>query len=106
MCFAHQRDMAVFEALDDPNPPHRFGPVKRAGHRVGSELSELFQTSGSRKRCTADVEIDVEVRVLDPHGVVKCEWREDQPASEWREQVQSRFDEVAEPLEGVPTLHR
>ena len=62
-------------------------------------LGQLPVVTGRRQGELADVELDVEVRVLDPVGLVEPERDLDQPAAERRDQVQPGLDEPGQPVE-------
>ena len=76
------------EALDHHHLPQR--PVGRQApaHEVPDQAAELGAARGSGKAHPADVRVDVEVRILDPHGAVQGERRGHHPTPEGRRQVQ------------------
>ena len=68
-----RRDVAVLQALDDVHLPQRTGPVERTARDVADELRELLLAAGSGTTDPADVVVEVELGVLDPHRVVQVE---------------------------------
>ena len=83
-----QRDPAVLETLDHPELPERPAAVERRRVQVRDQLGELLVRAGGRHRNVSHVEVEVEVRVLDPVRVVEPERHLDDAAAERRQEVQ------------------
>ena len=69
----HERHVAVLEALDDGELPQRSAAVERDAGDVADELTQLAEGAGRGRGDAADVAVEVEVLVLDPHRVVEPE---------------------------------
>jgi hypothetical protein len=68
-----QGDAVAVEAADDVQLPQRTGAVERAGDDPGDLVGELAVRARGGQRELADVEVQVEVLVLDPVGMVDAE---------------------------------
>ena len=66
-------DVAGLEPVDQVELPQRVGAVERARRDARDLLGELVVGAGRRERDLADVEVQVEVDVVDPVGVVEAE---------------------------------
>ena len=91
-----QRHAAALQAVDQVELPQRAGAVQRPGEDPRDGLGQLAVVAGRRHRRVADVEVQVEVRVLDPVRVVEPERDLDQPPAERRQQVDALADEAAD----------
>jgi hypothetical protein len=73
--------------VDHVQLPQRAGAVERAREDPRHGLGELAVAARRRHGGLADVEVEVEVGILDPVGVVEAERNADQPPAERRQQV-------------------
>ena len=98
-------DAVLLEPLDHPDLPERFAAVQ--GHRcdAGGHICQLSSSSWFRCVDAVDVEVEVEVGVLDPNGVVEVERHGHQATPEGGNQVHALCDEPADGVEGVPAGH-
>ena len=78
----------VGEPLDDVRDPQRVLAVHRRGDQPAHELVELVVGAGRGHRAVPDVEVEVEVGVGDPVGMVEPERHLDQPPPQRLELVQ------------------
>jgi len=69
----HHGDLAVGQALDHPELPQRALAVQWLPGNVGARLGELLAIAGRGHGSAVQVAVDVEVRVVDPHGVIHVE---------------------------------
>ena len=102
---AQQRHVAVVEALDHVDLPQRPGPVERPAHDLAGERGELGRLAGGGEDVAADVVVEIEVRVLDPDGVVEAERHLHHPAAEGRVAHEPVGDERPELIERVGLGH-
>jgi hypothetical protein len=63
----HQGPAIVLDALDHPHLPQRLGPVEPLGHDPADEPAQLVLAARRRQRGVADVVLEVEVGIVDPH---------------------------------------
>ena len=89
----------ALEALDDPQLPERTAAVERAPGDLGRELGKLVEAARRGQRCTADVVIEVEVGILDPHRVMHAERDLDHAPAERLEARQALGDELPHRLD-------
>ena len=82
----------VVQALDDVHLPQRPVEVERAGDQPGDLDAQLPPVAGLGQGDVADVELEVEVRVLDPVRMVEVERHADQPLTEHPGLVQALLD--------------
>ena len=94
-------DAVLLEALDDPQLPQGTGAVQRGAGDLPGHLAQLAAAAGGGAADAADVEVQVEVRVLDPERVRQVERHLAEPAGERRHQVEPASDELLEVLERV-----
>ncbi len=83
----HRHD-AVLEPVDQIQLPQRPGAVERPGDDPRHLLGELLVGARRRQRELADVEVEVEVRVVDPVRVVEAERHLGQTPAHRRQQRQ------------------
>ena len=69
----HQRRALPLQALDDVHLPERAIRIQLAAHDAGHVGVELGPASGRRQAGPAQVVVQVEIRVVDPHRVVQTE---------------------------------
>jgi len=81
-------DVPVGQALDEVELPQGPCPVEMARRDAGDLLGELVVVAGGGQGQVAHVEVEVEIRVLDPQRVVHPEGDLDHPTAQRREQVQ------------------
>jgi hypothetical protein len=80
------------EALDDVELPERPGAVQGAGVEPGRRDAELAPVAGLGERDVTDVELEVEVGVLHPVGMIETEGHLDDPLPKVRHPVQTALD--------------
>jgi hypothetical protein len=71
--FGEDRDAVALEAVDEVELPEWAGAVQRPGDDAGDLLGEHARIAGGRERQLADVEVEVEVGIVVPVGVVEPE---------------------------------
>ena len=96
-------ELALFEALDDPQLPQRLGAIELLGDDPAGERLQLVVVAGSRKAGVANVKVEVEGVVVDPDrsAVVRDE-RETLAIA--RDVLQLRLDVVTDQLDVDPTV--
>ena len=98
-CVVHLRqhaDAAVGESLDQVELPQRAAAVQRPGDDATDLLGENGVVTWGGQREFADVEVDVEVGIVEPVGVVESERHFGQPPAKRREAVQPSRDQRAQ----------
>jgi hypothetical protein len=88
------RHQPVPKALDDVELPERAAPVERASDDARHLLGKLPIVSGRREPDVPDVEVEIEVRVLDPVRVIEPERDLDEAAAVRRQQVHPLGDQA------------
>ena len=68
-----QRHLAADDAVDVPHLPQRPAPIELVAHEHAEEVADLPPPARRRDRDAAEVLVDVEVLVLDPHRPVEVE---------------------------------
>ena len=63
-----QREAVVLEALDQPHLPQRLGAVELLGEDARGQVLQLLLAARRGQRGVAHVVLEVEARVVDPHG--------------------------------------
>ena len=101
----HHGHLVVLESFDDPHLPQRPVPMELAADHVAGEFGQLADPSGGGQRGAAEVVVDVELGVVDPHRATQAERHLDQPASEHGGQRDALIDDLAHPPEGVAPRH-
>ena len=96
-----QRPASVLETLNDPDLPQWMLSIERPAGNVRDHLAELARATRRGTADAADVVVDVEVRIFDPHGMVQAERYFDDPAPERREEVDARRKDVLHRLERI-----
>ena len=99
-------DLAVLEALDDPHLPQGPVAVELAADDVGREIAQLAHAAGRGEGGPPQVVVDVELRIVDPHGVAEAQRHLDEAALEDGGQGDAVVDQLADAAEGVATGHR
>ena len=79
--FVSSAQRVVLQALDDVHLPQRAGAIHRAPDDAGDLIGELVGPTGRRQAHVADVEVEVEGRVVDPVRVVEVQRHLDDPAA-------------------------
>ena len=87
------------EPVDDPHLPERLRAVEALREGPGREGPELLLVAGGGQGGVADVVVEVEVRVVDPDRAALVERDEPQLLAEAGDEVQPRFEVVAELVE-------
>jgi hypothetical protein len=82
----------VWQALEDVGLPERPAPIEGAPDDPGDDLGDLVVTSGRWHPTVADVEVEVEVGIVDPVGVVQAERHLAQPAPQRLEEMEPALD--------------
>jgi hypothetical protein len=95
-----QREAPALEALHEPGLPQRLGAVERLGVDAGGERPQLVLGARLGERGVADVELEVEARVVHPQRPAALQGRERELLAVARDEVQPRADVVDERLEG------
>ncbi len=98
MGFDEQREPAVGEPFDHPELPERFSPVELLRHDARGQELQLRVVARAGQGGVADVVAEVEVVVVDPHGLVE----DGDPAETMavaRHEMQAPRDLVANPLD-------
>ena len=95
-----QRHAATLEPVDQVQLPQRPAAVQRAGEDAGHDLGQAVVVARRRDRGLADVEVEIEVRVLDPVGQVEAERNLGQAPLEHGQQVKPLADQAADVLCG------
>ena len=95
-----QRKAIVGQPLDEPQLPQGPSAVERLAEHPPREPLELGVPARARQRRVADMEPDVEVRVVDPHRPALAERDERQPLAVARNEMQARLDRRHELLVG------
>ena len=94
------RDVAVLEPFDDPHLPERPAAVELTAGDLRGELGELLEPARRGKGSPADVVVEIEVGVLDPHRVVHAERDVDDAPAERLEARQAFGDELPHRVDG------
>ena len=94
------------EPADDVDLPERTTAVQWTRVQPRDLLGQLGAITGGRQRQLADMEVEIEVCVVDPVGVVGTEWHLDQSPAQRGQQVQPRGDEVLHLRTGQPAVGR
>ena len=102
----HERDVPPGQSFDQPHLPERAVAVELVAVDVGGELGQFVHPAGRGERGSAQVVVDVEVRVVDPDRMTEAEGDLDQPAVEHRGEGDALGDQRAQPAEGVPAPDR
>ena len=91
-----QREAVALEALDEPRLPQRLGAVELLGVDARGERAQLLLRAGRGQRGVADVVLEVEARVVDPHRPARLDRRERELLAVARDEVQPPADLVDE----------
>jgi hypothetical protein len=84
MDLAHHGHPVARQAVHQVQLPQRLRPVQRTGVDPGHLFGQLGVGSGRSQGDLADVELEVEVRIVDPVAVVEVERDLGQPPAKWR----------------------
>ena len=103
---ARRQAADVVEALDDVELPERLRGVERARMQARRLDAELAPVTGLRQRDVAHVEFHVEVRIVDPVGVVEIEGDAHGALAEGAREVQAALDGVEDVLETNEAVRR
>ena len=91
--------LAALDPVDDVELPQRVRAVERPRDQPRDRLGDLPLVARRRHRAVADVEVEVEVRVLDPVRQVDAERHLGELPPERRQHVDALADEPADVLE-------
>ena len=96
-----QRATIVLQALDQPHLPQRLGAVELLGEDARGEVAQLLPIPRRRQRRVAHVVLEVEARIIHPHGApaVERRVRVSQLVAVARHQVQALADLFEELLQ-------
>ena len=97
-----QRHLAADDPVDVPHLPQRPAPVELVAHQHPEQVADLLPAAGRRHRDAADVLVDVEVLVLDPHRAVEVERHLLQLPAELRHAVHALEERAPHLLEAEP----
>jgi hypothetical protein len=97
------RHAVAVEAVDEVELPQWAGAIQRPGDDACDLLSEHAGIAGSGERQLADVELEVELGLVVPVGVVEAERHLDQSPVKRRQQVQASDHQVAHRVVGEPS---
>ena len=101
-----ETEAVVLEALDHPRLPQGTGAVDRRRGDLPGQSGQLTAPAGRRAHHAVHVGVEVEVGVLDPHGVVEVEGDLDQAPPERGDQGDPLADRLLDRLEAVAAGHR
>ena len=93
------RDATATEPFDHVQLPQRPPAVEWSRHDPPDLGRELPVVAGRGERDVADVEVDVEVRVLDPVRLIESERHLDEPPTGGRHEVQMVVDQRLQVVE-------
>ena len=94
------REATSLDAVHQPDLPHRLAAVEPLREDPRRERSQLLLAARGREGGMADVVVEVQVGIVDPHGTTLAEGDEAQLLAEARHQVKPRGDVIAEVLVG------
>ena len=94
----HREVLATLEALHDPHLPERLRAIEVLRHDPRSEAFQLALVPWPRQRRVSDVVMNVEVGIVDPHGMV-LERDERQALAVARDQVEPRVHVAADAID-------
>jgi hypothetical protein len=94
------RHPVAVEPVDEVELPQGAGAVQRPGDDARDLLGEHARIAGSWERQLADVELEVELGLVVPVGVVEPERHFDQSPVKRRQQVQASGHQVADRVVG------
>ena len=92
----HQRRPLALEPLDHVHLPQRSVGVELAAHHAGDEGVELGLAAGRRQAGPAQVVVEVEVGIVDPHRVVQSEGHPQGPLAQRGDQVEALLNHPAD----------
>ena len=95
-----QRLLPVLQPVDQIELPERARPIERAGDDAGDLLGELLLPTARRQSQLAHVEVEIEVGIVEPVGVIEPEGNLDEPPAQRRQQGQALLHQGGDVLEG------
>ena len=101
-----EADPALFHPFDDPDLPQRPRAIERDRSDLTCDRRQLSPAPRLRHANPTNVIVGIEVRVLDPHGVVELERHLGKPSGECGDPMKAADDVVPERLERVAVGHR
>ena len=93
-----QREAVVLQSLDQPHLPQRLGAVELLGEDPRGQAPQLLPVARRGQRGVADVVLEVEVRVVDPHRAPAVQRGVGELVAVARDQVQPPADLFEEVL--------
>ncbi len=86
----HDYDRVVLDPLDDPELPQRSRAIEGAARDIADQIGDLVDAPRCWHRDPANVVVEVEMRVVEPHRSVQIERNEREPAAELGQQRKPR----------------
>ena len=99
-------EAVLAQPLDDVDLPQRMGPIQGPADQAGDQLDQLVVRARRGERRLAQVELQVEVRVLDPERMVELQGHLDQPPAQRFQVRQAPGQLVPKHLVGRPVRDR
>ena len=96
MHLGEDRHPVAVEAVNEVQLPQGAGAVQWPSGDARDLLGEHARIAGGGERQLADVELEIQVRLVLPIGVVEAERHLDQSPAERRDQVEAGGDQVAD----------
>lgn len=96
----HQCLPSVGEAVDQGDPPQRAAAVQALGHELGAGDVEFRLATRPRQDHTVKVLKEIELRIVDQHGIGEAEGYGNDPASQHWELVQASGEVPMQVLQG------
>jgi hypothetical protein len=97
MDFHNEREAAALQALDHPHLPERVVAAQRHLGDPRDQFEQLALAAGRGQRRAVQVRVEVEVRVVGPHGVADPERHADELAPQEWQRRQPPLDLRADP---------
>lgn len=96
----HDGEVTGLESLDHMHLPQGTVEIERTTGQFAHESGELVRTSGCGHARPAHMELEVEIRVFDPHGVMEAEGDTHGTSPKWWNQVEPFSDDPPDALVG------
>jgi len=104
MQLEHHGEPAVGQAIDEMNFPQRTAAVQRSARDVADDLIQLPPTAGTGHADAAQVVVELDLAILQPHRMVQLEWHLYELVPQGIQQRQPPPYPVAEYLEVEVTI--
>ncbi len=91
-----ERGAVALEAFDDMHLPQRTVGVELAAHDTRDEGIQLGAPAGRRQAGPAQVVVDLEVGVVDPHRMVQAERNAHRPLAQRGDEVDPLLDDPSD----------